>query len=55
MLKLKDSSLLKQSCYLNGRWLPADSGDTIDVTNPATGEVLGTIPRMGADETRSRH
>ena len=34
------------------RWCDADSGSTIDVTNPATGEVLGTIPKMGADETR---
>jgi succinate-semialdehyde dehydrogenase / glutarate-semialdehyde dehydrogenase len=52
MLKLKDSSLLKQSCYLNGLWLPADSGATINVTNPATGEMLGTVPRMGTVETR---
>src|SRR6185369_16940064 len=52
MLNLKDTALLKQQCYLNGRWLDADSGLTIDVTNPATGEKLGTIPKMGTDETR---
>ena len=52
MLNLKDPTLLRQFCYLNGQWLAADSGATIDVTNPATGEMLGTIPRMGADETR---
>jgi succinate-semialdehyde dehydrogenase/glutarate-semialdehyde dehydrogenase len=52
MLTLKDPSLLKQLCYLDGRWLAADSGAVIDVTNPASGEVLGTIPRMAADETR---
>lgn len=52
MLKLKDSTLLKQLCYLDGRWQPADSGAAIDVTNPATGETLGTIPRMGSEETR---
>ncbi len=52
MLKLKDQTLLKQHCYLNGQWVAADSGATIDVTNPATGEKLGTIPRMGTDETR---
>lgn len=52
MLNLKDPALLKQLCYLNGQWLAADSGATIDVTNPATGEVIGTIPRMGGDETR---
>ncbi len=52
MFTLKDPTLLKQKCYLNGQWLDADSGAFIDVTNPATGEKLGTIPRMGTDETR---
>ncbi len=51
-LSLKDPSLLRQQCYINGKWADADSGKTIDVTNPATGEVLGTIPNMGAAETR---
>ena len=52
MLTLKDPSLLKQLCYLNGQWQAADSGAVIDVTNPANGEKLGSIPRMGTDETR---
>jgi succinate-semialdehyde dehydrogenase/glutarate-semialdehyde dehydrogenase len=52
MLTLKDPSLLKQLCYLNGQWQAADSGSAIDVTNPASGEKLGAIPRMGTDETR---
>src|SRR5512133_212151 len=52
MLNLKDPALLKQQCYINGRWQAADSAAAIDVTNPATAEILGTIPRMGADETR---
>ena len=52
MLTLKDPTLLKQRCYLDGQWQAADSGAVIDVTNPATGEKLGTIPRMGTDETR---
>lgn len=52
MLNLKDPSLLRQQCYLNGRWLDADSGATIDVTNPASNEKLGTIPKMATDETR---
>ena len=51
-LSLKDPSLLRQQCYINGQWVDADSSKTIDVTNPATGEVLGTIPQMGAAETR---
>ncbi len=51
-LSLKDPSLFRQQCYINGQWADADSGKTIDVTNPATGEVLGTVPNMGAAETR---
>jgi succinate-semialdehyde dehydrogenase / glutarate-semialdehyde dehydrogenase len=51
-LALKDSTLFREACYVNGEWIAADSSETIDVTNPATGDVLGTIPKMGADETR---
>lgn len=48
MLNLKDQDLLKQ-CYLNGEWV--SGSDTINVTNPATGEVIGTIPHLGQAET----
>jgi succinate-semialdehyde dehydrogenase/glutarate-semialdehyde dehydrogenase len=51
-MNLQDRNLFRQQCYIDGAWADADSGATIDVTNPATGEVLGTIPKMGADETR---
>ena len=49
MLKLKDPSLLKQQCHLNGEW--ASGTETMTVTNPATGEVIGTIPHLGQAET----
>jgi succinate-semialdehyde dehydrogenase/glutarate-semialdehyde dehydrogenase len=49
---LKDMSLFRQQCYIDGAWIDADDGTTIEVTNPATGEVLGTIPKLGAAETR---
>jgi len=52
MLKLKDPSLLRQQAYINGEWSAADGGATRAVTNPATGEQLGTVPLMGAAETR---
>ncbi|NGZ83437.1 NADP-dependent succinate-semialdehyde dehydrogenase [Duganella aceris] len=52
MPQLKDTSLLRQQAYINGEWLDADNGATLAVTNPATGEQLGTIPLMGAAETR---
>jgi succinate-semialdehyde dehydrogenase/glutarate-semialdehyde dehydrogenase len=52
VLPLKDKDLFREQCYINGQWQNADSGKTIDVTNPATGEVIGTIPQMGAAETK---
>ena len=52
MLALRDSKLFQQLCFIDGTWTGADSGETIDVDNPATGEKLGTIPKMGAAETR---
>ena len=51
-MKLNDPSLLRQQCYIDGAWCDADSGETVPVTNPANGEVLGTVPKMGAAETR---
>ncbi|MBT5433100.1 MAG: NADP-dependent succinate-semialdehyde dehydrogenase [Rhodospirillaceae bacterium] len=51
-MKLSDSSLFRQQCYIDGAWCDADSGETIDVRDPATGATLGTIPRMGMGETR---
>ncbi len=51
-MKLNDSSLFRQQCYIDGQWLDADSGETNSVTNPATGEVIGTAPVMGGDETQ---
>jgi len=52
-MQLKDPSLFRQQCYVGGTWRDADSGKTVDVTNPATSEILGTIPFMGEAETRS--
>jgi succinate-semialdehyde dehydrogenase/glutarate-semialdehyde dehydrogenase len=51
-LKLGDTKLLKQLCYINGQWAAADSGRSFAVINPASGEALATVPDMGADETR---
>lgn len=51
-MKINDSSLFRQQCYINGQWSDADSGDTINVTNPATGNVIGSVPKMETDETR---
>jgi succinate-semialdehyde dehydrogenase/glutarate-semialdehyde dehydrogenase len=48
---LKDMDLLRQQAYLGGRWCDADSGATLEVNDPATEEILGTVPLMGANET----
>ena len=49
---LNDGALFRQACYVNGGWLQARSGATLDVDNPATGAILGTVPKLGAAETR---
>src|SRR5881394_3905241 len=51
-MKLQDQKLFRQQCYIDGKWVDALNRGTIPVTNPATGETLGTVPRMGAEETR---
>ncbi len=51
-MDLSDKSLFRQQSYIDGAWCDADSGEKIDVRNPAIGETLGTIPKMGKDETR---
>ena len=51
-MKLDDTSLLRQEACIGGDWVSADSGETIAVTDPASGEVLGTVPNMGGAETR---
>ena len=49
---LKDTKLLRNQCYIDGRWCSADSGKTFPVVNPANGEKLADVPDMGASETR---
>ena len=51
-MKLTDSNLFRTQAYIGGQWENADGGGTRDVTNPATGEKIGTVPDMGAAETR---
>ena len=51
-MQLTDTKLFRQQGYVDGAWAGADSGKTVAVTDPATGEQLGTVPNMGADETR---
>ncbi|RJF96585.1 NAD-dependent succinate-semialdehyde dehydrogenase [Noviherbaspirillum cavernae] len=52
MLQLKDASLLRQHCYIGGNWSAADCGETLDVTDPATGETIASVPYCGESETQ---
>lgn len=48
---LKDPTLLRQAALVGGDWIEA-GGDAIAVTNPATGQIIGHVPKLGAEETR---
>jgi succinate-semialdehyde dehydrogenase/glutarate-semialdehyde dehydrogenase len=49
---LRDSALFRTQAFVDGKWIAAGGGETIAVTNPADGSVLGTVPKLGAAETR---
>jgi succinate-semialdehyde dehydrogenase/glutarate-semialdehyde dehydrogenase len=51
-MQLKDNKLFRELGFIDGAWVAADSGASLAVTNPATGEQLGHIPDMAAAETR---
>jgi len=51
-MQLKDAALFRQQALIDGIWSDADNAQTLAVTNPASGAVLGTVPKMGAAETR---
>jgi succinate-semialdehyde dehydrogenase/glutarate-semialdehyde dehydrogenase len=60
-LQLRDPKLFRQACYVDGAWITGRAQDPggrgprtmIDVDNPATGEIIGTVPKLGAPETRA--
>jgi len=51
-MKLQEPGLFRQQACIDGRWISADNQHTIDVNNPATGEIIGQVPKMGSAETR---
>ena len=51
-MRLRDQGLFHTKCYIDGDWVDADSGEVIEVVNPANGDTLGTVPKMGAGEAR---
>ena len=51
-MALKDATLLRQQCYVNGRWISADDGATKAVADPATGRQIGTVPTLKTAQTK---
>ncbi|WP_435171750.1 NAD-dependent succinate-semialdehyde dehydrogenase, partial [Falsirhodobacter sp. 1013] len=51
-MNLRDPSLLKSACLVNGAWVQARSAEIITVTNPADGQTVGTVPALSEAETR---
>lgn len=51
-MKLQDPNLLKNQCYIDSVWVNADNDQTISVTDPATGEIITSVPKCGSNETR---
>ncbi len=51
-MELKDKSLLREKCYVNGVWSDADSGESYEIMNPASNKVLARVPNFGALETK---
>ncbi len=51
-MNISDQGLLRTQAYVNGEWIDADSGDTLAVLNPATGEAIAEIAKCGTAETR---
>ena len=52
MMQLQEPDLLQQQCLVNGNWVSAKSGQVIDVHNPATGELVGSVPALGREAAR---
>src|SRR6266481_3696151 len=52
-ISLTDQKLFRQACYIDGAWVEATGRPTIDVDNPATGEIVGVVPKLGRAETRA--
>ncbi len=51
-VNLSNTSLFHERCYIDGAWVDAQDGAVIEVNNPATGSVLGTVPALATEDTR---
>ena len=46
-IHLNDAALFREQCYVDGNWVDADTRAAFDVTDPATGQSIGTVPAFG--------
>ena len=51
-MQINDPALFRQAALVGTHWIEADPNNAIEVTNPATGDVIGRVPKLGAAETR---
>jgi len=52
-MELNNKSLFKEKCFVNGQWSDSQNGNTIEVNNPATMEIIGKVPNFSAQDTKS--
>ena len=52
-MDISNKELLKDKCYINGHWVSSNSKETIEVNNPATLHIIGSVPKLGTNETKS--
>jgi len=50
--ELKDARLFREACYVGGQWVQESSGQMLNFDNPATGEIIGSVPKLSGAETR---
>ena len=50
-MELKNNELFKENCFIGGKWIESNSGEKIDVDNPANGEIIGKVPKCSTSET----
>jgi len=50
-MEIKNKELFKQQCFINGEWVNANNNEKIEVNNPATLEIIGSVPNCGKEET----
>ena len=51
-MELKNNALFKETCFIGGRWIESDSGEKIEVDNPASNEIIGKVPKCSSSETK---